>query len=267
MDLTFNSIINYVAKHSGINLGQYRESYIRRRIELRMKSVGCTNLEEYYKFLRKNGKKEVEKLINTIAINVTEFMRDVTPFEKFMDIVLKDIARKKENVRSNIIRIWSAGCANGEEPYTIAMCIYETLGKNWNFTIYATDIDEDSLEKGRVGIYEKQQLKNLKEEWIKKYFERDGEKFRVKGFLKKHIRFKRHDLTTEPPVSRFFDVIFCRNVVIYFNEDQKLKVFNDFYNALVTGGYLIIGKSETLPGEFKDKFEVVDIRDKIYKKI
>lgn len=147
------------------------------------------------------------------------------------------------------------------------MCIYETLGKNWNFTIYATDIDEDSLEKGRVGIYEKQQLKNLKEEWIKKYFERDGEKFRVKGFLKKHIRFKRHDLTTEPPVSRFFDVIFCRNVVIYFNEDQKLKVFNDFYNALVTGGYLIIGKSETLPGEFKDKFEVVDIRDKIYKKI
>ncbi|MDI3502841.1 MAG: chemotaxis protein methyltransferase CheR [Archaeoglobi archaeon] len=123
------------------------------------------------------------------------------------------------------------------------------------------------MKKAKDGIYGESQLRNLDRVLIKKYFERVDEKnYRIRDAVKKHVTFKRHDLTTEPPVSRYLDAVFCRNVMIYFTEAQKMKVLNDFYNALISGGYLIIGKSETLPSEFKEKFECVDLREKIYLK-
>ncbi|AIY89723.1 CheR family methyltransferase [Geoglobus acetivorans] len=266
MDIAFKMLISYVSKQSGIDLNQYRESYLKRRIELRMKATGNKTFEEYLSFLRKNGKKEIEELINTIAINVTEFMRDVTPFKFFMERILPDIANRKHKVKSNMLRFWSAGCSNGEEPYSIAICIYESLGSDWLFTIYATDIDLDSLEKAKEGYYDASQLKNLNKTLLYKYFEKEDDGYRVKSFLKRHIRFKRHDLTTDTPVSKYLDGIFCRNVIIYFNDSQKSKIFNDFYNALVNRGYLIIGKSETLPSEFNDKFKCINLKDKVYQK-
>jgi len=267
VDLAFKSLIDYVSKESGIDLHQYRESYLRRRIELRMKILGLSDYGEYLRFLKKNGNEEIHKLVNTITINVTEFMRDKTPFEFLMKNVLPEIASRKRRVKSNAIRFWSAGCSCGEEPYTIAICTLETLGDGWQTIIYATDIDDACLEMAREGFYKPIQLKNLDKRLINKYFEKEDDGYRVKSFLKKYIRFKKHDLTTEKPISKYLDVVFCRNVMIYFNEQQKTKVVNDFYNALVGEGYLVIGKSETLPAGFKDKFECVSMREKIYRKI
>ena len=267
MDLIFKSLINHVSKESGIDLKQYRENYLKRRIKLRMKILGMQSLNEYFRFLRSNGKEEINKLINTITINVTEFMRDKTPFEFFMRHVLPDIANKKKKVRSNIVRFWSAGCSCGEEPYSIAICALETLGKGWIISIYATDIDDACLEMAKEGFYRQSQLRNLNRYLINKYFEKEDDGYRVKNFLKRLVRFKWHDLTTVEPVSKYLDAVFCRNVMIYFSESQKIKVVNDFYNALVDGGYLIIGKSETLPAGFKDKFECISLREKVYKKI
>lgn len=255
MDLIFRAILSYASKKSGIRLEMYRENYLRRRVEFRMRTLGLRDFMEYYDYL-KSDEKEVEKLLDAIAINVTEFMRDYTPFKFFMEKILPEISRK------GILRFWSAGCAFGEEAYTIAICTLETT--NSNFSVYATDIDEDCLKKAIAGEYREPQLRNLDEELIKKYFEKVGDRYKVKDFVKKHIRFKKHDLTSQEPITKYLDVIFCRNVMIYFSEQQKEKVLRDFYEALNAGGYLIIGKSESIP---KGKFECVNLTDKVYKKV
>lgn len=267
MDLAFKSIVNYISRVSGVDLSGYRESYLKRRIELRMKILGFQTFEQYLRYLRYNGSSEIRQLIDTITINVTEFMRDKTPFIYFMKVILPEIAERKRKVGSNILRFWSAGCSCGEEPYSIAICVLEALGKDWNISIYATDIDEKCLEVAKEGFYGKEQLKNLRMDIIKKYFDKEDEGYKIKNFLKKYVRFKRHDLTTEKPVSKYLDAIFCRNVMIYFSEKQKIKVVQDFYDALIDKGYLIIGKSETLPIGFKDKFECISLREKVYRKI
>ncbi|MEM4946140.1 MAG: CheR family methyltransferase, partial [Archaeoglobaceae archaeon] len=128
----------------------------------------------------------------------------------------------------------------------------------------ATDIDEDCIQKAIAGEYNEAQLRNLDEELIKKYFEKVGDRYRVKDFVKKHVRFKKHDLTSQEPITKYLDVIFCRNVMIYFNEQQKEKVLRDFYEALNAGGYLIIGKSESIP---RGKFECINLSEKVYKKV
>lgn len=255
MDLIFKAILSQVARRSGVKLEMYRESYLRRRIELRMRVLGLQSLQEYYGYLRSN-EKEVEELINTIAINVTEFMRDKTPFEFFMNKILPEMSDKK------LLRFWSAGCAYGEEAYSIAICALEATESN--FTVYATDIDEDCLQKAMLGIYNEHQLRNLDEEIKKKYFEKVGDRFRVKEFVRKHVRFRRHDLTSQEPITKFLDTIFCRNVMIYFTEEQKAKVLRDFHAALVEGGYLIIGKSESIP---RQGFECVSLTEKVYRKV
>lgn len=258
MDLILRGIISYASKKSGLRFDGYRESYLRRRIELRMRLLGIKDLSEYFRYIKSN-EDEIGELVNVIAINVTEFMRDRSPFQFFMQKILPELSRKK----SGTLRFWSAGCANGEEAYSIAIAVLETL-PNRSFSIYATDIDQDCLRKALNGIYMVEQLKNLPPEFLIKYFEKIGEGYRIKDFVKKHIKFKKHDLTSQEPVTRFLDVIFCRNVLIYFTEEQKEKVLNDFYNALNPGGYLIIGKSESIP---RGKFECISVSEKIYRKV
>ena len=266
MDLAL--LVSYIKNRYGIDLSGYKDNYLERRIKFRMKQLGIDTFNQYFKHLKEKGFEEIKELIDTVTINVTEFMRDLTPFITFMNVVLPDIANRKKRIGSKYIRFWSAGCSCGEEPYSIAICVLETLNDDWNFVIYATDIDEKCLKIAKEGVYDKKQLKNLKEEWINKYFEKiDNEKYKIKDFVKKYIRFKKHNLITEEPISKYLDCIFCRNVMIYFTEEQKEKVLKDFYDALVDGGYLIIGKSEFIPLKFKDKFECISLRDKIYRKV
>ncbi|MCS7118475.1 MAG: protein-glutamate O-methyltransferase CheR [Archaeoglobaceae archaeon] len=253
--MILKAILGYASKRSGLKLEMYRENYIRRRVELRMRLLGLRSFSDYFSYI-KNNDREVEELVNTIAINVTEFMRDYTPFKFFMDRILPELSEKK------LLRFWSAGCSFGEEAYSIAICTFEST--NSNFTVYATDIDEDCLKRAEIGIYNESQLKNLDEDMKRKYFERVGDKLKIKEFVRKRVRFKKHDLTSQEPVTRFLDTIFCRNVMIYFTEDQKFKVLKDFHSALLSRGYLIIGKSETIP---KLGFECVSLSEKVYRKV
>ncbi|RLI75835.1 protein-glutamate O-methyltransferase CheR [Archaeoglobales archaeon] len=262
----FSVFVSRVSSLSGINLKQYRDNYLRRRVDLRMKMVGVNNYIQYLRMLERD-RNELDNLINTITINVTEFMRDKTPFEFFMNVILPEIAKRKRVARSNLLRFWSAGCSYGEEPYSIAICVYEVLGNGWTVSIYATDIDDNCLKSAKEGLYKPEQLRNLDKAMIHKYFEKEDGVYKIKNFVKKFVRFKKHDLTTEPPISKYFDAIFCRNVMIYFNENQKTKIMNDFYEALTKDGYLIIGKSETLPTSFKDKFLAVNLKEKVYVKV
>jgi len=265
IDEEFQFLVQKASKSSGVALNGYRDSYLRRRIDLRMKAVGIDNYTTYSRFLEKN-KNEVTEFMNTITINVTEFMRDKTPFLFFQNEILPDLIKKKNKSQNHMARFWSAACSNGEEPYSISICAKEILPADWNISIYATDIDEDSLGRASKGIYSKEQLKNLNPEYIQKYFESSGKDFKIKSMNRLSIRFMKHDLTSQPPVSKHFDAVFCRNVMIYFNEDQKIKMLTDFYNSLSDESYLIIGKSETLPDEIRELFSPVSIKEKIYKK-
>jgi chemotaxis protein methyltransferase CheR len=264
-DSEFNFLVQKASKSSGVALTSYRDNYLRRRIDLRMKAVGIDNYATYTRLLDKN-KNEMTEFLNAITINVTEFMRDKTPFLFFQNDILPNLIEKKKKSQNNLVRFWSAACSNGDEPYSIGICSREILPSDWSISIYATDIDEDSLNRASKGVYSKEQLKNLNSTLIQKYFEPSGKDFKVRNIQKLSIRFMKHDLTSQPPISKHFDAVFCRNVMIYFNDEQKVKMLTDFYNSLSEDGYLIIGKSETLPDEIRELFSVVSIREKIYKK-
>lgn len=266
IDDGFPYLVQKISKASGIVLTGYRDSYLRRRIDLRMTTLGIENYTMYTRFLE-NNQTEMKEVINAITVNVTEFMRDKTPFKVFREEILQEIMEKKKKSQSNLVRFWSAACSNGEEPYSIGICSREVLPKDWSVSVYATDIDENCLKRASQGIYSKEQLNNLDAPLVRKYFETNGPDFKIRNIQKLLIRFKKHDLTSEPPISKYFDAVFCRNVMIYFNEKQKIKMLKDFYNSLSDGGYLIIGKSETLPGEIRDLFTPVNIREKIFKKV
>ncbi|UGV39932.1 protein-glutamate O-methyltransferase CheR [Methanococcoides orientis] len=262
----FDLLTNKVSKLSGIVLDGYRDKYLRRRIDLRMRVVGITDYKDYMRFLETN-EGELAALIDTLTINVTEFMRDKTPFIFFKDNLIADIMERKQKSQSKLVRFWSAGCSNGEEPYSIGICAKEVFPEDWNISIYATDIDEKCLKNASEGVYFKDKIKNLDYMLRHKYFEKSEDTFKVKKIQNLSYRFKRYDLTNDSPVSKHFDTVFCRNVMIYFNETQKIKMISNFYDSLTKGGYLIIGKSETLPPEMRSLFEPVSIKDKIYMKI
>lgn len=262
----FKLLMRTISKLSGITLSGYRESYLQRRIDLRMKIVRMDDYTEYKKLIEKDPE-EFKMILNHLTVNVTEFMRDKTPFMYFQDKLLSDVMERKKNANSKLVRFWSAGCSNGEEPHSISICAREFFPADWNVSIYATDIDDNCLKHASEGLYCEKQLQNVDRKLISKYFDPLEGNFKKKKLQNLTIRFKKHDLTGDSPVSKHFDVVFCRNVMIYFNEEQKIKMFNNFYESLSHGGYLIIGKSETMPPEVRDLFKPVSLRNKIYAKV
>lgn len=232
-----------------------------------MRTNNIDSYMDYARFLKDNDE-EYRKLLDVLTVNVTEFFRDPSVFKAFGEKFLPTIIECKEAQGRRVIRIWSAGCASGEEAYSIAIVLKEFLGEkadNFIITIHATDIDEKNLEKAERGQYDDGRLKNVGARLLRKYFERDG-KYRVKEEIKKFVRFKKLDLLSAKPFA-CLDAIFCRNVLIYLKRETQKKIFTNFHNALVMDGYLIIGKAEMMVEELREKFELVDLDNRIYKKI
>ncbi|MCD6203385.1 MAG: protein-glutamate O-methyltransferase CheR [Methanophagales archaeon] len=269
-ELAFNILKKKIWDRTGVDCSKYKDDYLKRRIDLRMKAMGIGSYNEYYRFLEKNPE-EYRSLLDGITINVTEFFRDMDTFEAFRDEVLPQLLAEKRKRRSKVLRIWSAGCSTGEEPYTIGIILYEKLGAeldNFLLSIHATDIDAKALSVARAGVYDAAALKKLKKYIVSKYFEVEdgGDRYRVKAKVKHLVRFQQHDLISGKKFSHF-DVIFCRNVMIYFGKELQSRLLLDFYDALHEGGYLIIGRTETMVGEAREKFTCVNTRERIYKKI
>ncbi|MHC1610227.1 MAG: CheR family methyltransferase [Candidatus Methanospirareceae archaeon] len=270
-ELAFNILKKKICDRTGVDCSNYKDNYLKRRIGLRMKAMGFDedSYDEYSRFLDENPD-ECKSLIEEITINVTEFFRDIETFDAFRDEVLPELLAEKRERKSRILRIWSAGCSIGEEPYTISIILHERLGSelnNWLISIHATDIDEKALRAARAGIYESQALRNMSKYQISRYFDADGDgRYRIKEEVKHLVRFQRHDLFSERKFSHF-DVIFCRNVIIYFRKEFQNQLLLDFYNALNRGGYLILGRTETMTEGVGEKFVCVNRRERIYKKI
>lgn len=263
-----NKILFNLYRERGVDFRQYHHKCLRRRITVRMHSYKLNSFGAYLNVL-KNTPSEYDRLLETIAINVSEFFRNPETFDAVRQKVIPKIIECKRKCNKNILRIWSAGCASGEEPYSIVLMLKEIfIDELADFTaiIYATDIDDDALKKAEKGVYGLNALKNLRSKQLEEYFVKgDKDTFMVKPVLKEMIRFKQHNLIEDKPPQQI-DLVFCRNVVIYFNKALQRRVYEKFYQVLAHGGFLVAGKVETLLGVADHLFDRVDLAERIFKK-
>jgi chemotaxis protein methyltransferase CheR len=259
--VAFQKMKQLLQENLGLNCDGYRDEYLRRRLEIRLKATGSLTFGKYVIYLKKTPE-EYQRLLNDLTINYTMFLRDADVFL----YIEKNLMPKL--FASNNIRMWSAGCATGEEPYSLAILAHKVLGDTattHQLTIYASDIDKDALAKASKGEYQKKQLQGLSESTIEKYFTKEGEVYRVNDIIRRFIHFEQRDLMKEA-LHKGFDLVLCRNVMIYFSKESQQLIHMNFYNALRDGGYFITGKAEMLSGEPSKKFLPVDIKTRVYRK-
>jgi chemotaxis protein methyltransferase CheR len=258
----FQLLKGMILKKLGLDCSYYREGYLRRRLELRMRARGMKSYWDYVKLLRTNSN-EYEGLIKDLTVNYTKFFRDPDVFTYFRNTILTDLLEKKKN-----IRIMSAGCSSGEEPYTLSIILNEVLGSkisDYIVSIYAIDIDGKSLTKAVSGVYEENEISDIGKPYLDKHFTQKEKIYQVKDNVKRLVHFGKADLT-QALTHRWLDVIFCRNVFIYFDKPAQAKILTRFHEALQSDGYLIIGKSEIIPNEVRNKFKLINTECRAYQK-
>jgi len=268
-NIDFNYLRNLMLRYLGIDISIYKPQFIQRRLTIRMRALNIRRVEDYIAYLRRNPH-ELSFLLDNMTINVSQFFRDPHVWEAVKSQVFRSIIAQKRARGSRIIRIWSAGCARGEEPYTISMILHELLGPTLNgftVTILATDIDPNAIEAAKLGEYDPKSLATVPPALIRKYFYYDNMtgKYVVRDMIKRIVKFKVHDVTRHPPIT-LVDAIFCRYLLIYIAKDVQLRVLSNFYRALNSGGYLVLGASEFLPERAHSMFETVNLRARIYRK-
>lgn len=261
----FRVIRDILLEREGFDLDSYKDKCIQRRISFRIRTSGCRSAEEYIELLKKK-EEEVKKLLNALTINVTEFFRNQTTFDKLKGIVFPDIFAAKGG--SGTVRIWSAGCASGEEPYTIAIILKDFFSeelKRSNVEITATDVDEGILKKAAEGLYQRDKLVAMSPDLRVRYFKEDGDNYRISYDIKRMVSFRKEDIFQEG-LHRDNDLIICRNLLIYFSREKQEWVLNEFWKGLNPGGFLILGRAEILVGESRKLFLTVCPKERIYRK-
>src|SRR5690349_8758909 len=265
-----------VYQECGMYFDERRAHFLQDRLQRRLKICGLDTFYAYYRLLTSHqGKAELSALVENLTVNETSFFRIKPQLELFQKTVLEELLRRKQERRDWSLRIWSAGCSTGQEPYTLAILICDALAyyylRNplpfempspkplipppWKVEIVASDISYASLRIGQEGIYTEQQMEPVDYTCRLRYFEKSGDKYAVKKQLKELVQFDFHNLKTEF-LPRRNDIILCRNVMIYFDEAEQKRLIDKFYNCLNPGGYLFVGHAESLFG-LTQKFRMV----------
>ena len=262
----FSDLKSIIKRKIGFNCEDYKQPHLKRRLAVRLRATESKSYRDYAQMLSKN-EAEVNKLKETLTVNVTELFRNPETFDSVRNNVLPELIKQKGI--NKVIKVWSAGCSNGEEPYSIAIMLNEFLGnsiKRYNISIQATDIDDDSIAKAETAIFQPKQLEKIGQERINRFFiKKDNNNYQVIDEVKKLVKVKRHDLISGPKFSGF-DIIFCRNVTIYFEQKLQEILYMNFYNALNDGGYFVMGKTETLVGPSTQLFKRFDLKERIFQK-
>lgn len=262
----FEKIQKMLYDYFGLHLTDQKITMVESRLRKILNKYKLDSYTQYYTLLKtdKTGKKLIE-LINTLTTNHTYFWREPEHFEFFRDKALPYWSSELGKKNNRNLRIWSAGCSSGEEPYMLQILLLEhfkTQYPIWNAGILATDLSERVLNFAREGIYPTDRLKKLSPTLRKKYFVDYNGKFKVKDFVAKEVLFRKFNLMNKFPFNNKFHIILCKNVMIYFDKPTRDKLFDKFYNALEDGGYLFIGLSETIGKGTKFKY----IQPSIYRK-
>ncbi|MEH1795467.1 CheR family methyltransferase [Nostoc sp.] len=264
-DPEFENLLIYLRQNRGFDFTGYKRSTLMRRVRKRMQSLTIENFEEYLDYLEVDPE-EFNYLFNTILINVTAFFRDSSAWQYLAEEILPNLIKNKKT--SDQIRIWSAGCASGEEAYTLAMLMTEMLGAE-NFRqrvkIYATDVDEDALNQARQAVYSAKDIQAVPEELRQKYFDIIGNRYVFRPDLRRSVIFGRHDLLQDAPISRL-DLLVSRNTMMYFNSETQGRILARFHFALNDNSYLFLGKAEMLLMH-SNLFTPIDLKNRIFSKI
>ena len=274
MNCKIKKILDYLQNQKGFDFSGYRRSLLERRINKRLLATETGNFNEYCTFLT-NNQIEADELIDALTINVSQFFRNPLVFEFISEKLLPPMIFEKLQRYKKYLRIWSAGCASGEEAYSLAIIFNEFLEKEkleLDLRIFATDIDKKSLKSAKRGVYNFESIKDVRYGLLSKYFIQKNNSFRIVSKIKNMVNYSSYDLLEKnsyaPPESIFgnFDLIFCRNVLIYFNLEYQEKIFEKLHRSLVPKGYLILGEAEMISKRYQRYFTSLSEYLKIFKK-
>lgn len=264
-DPQFEALLDYVKRSRGFDFTGYKRTSLMRRVTKRMQSVGIEQYGNYLDYLEVHPD-EFSYLFNTLLINVTSFFRDRPAWEHLIgDVIPRLIARKAPG---EVIRVWSAGCASGEEAYSLAMAIAEVIGDEQfreRVKIYATDVDEEALSYARQASYLDREMTGISPDMLERYFEASDNRFTFRKDLRHSVIFGRHDLIQDAPISKI-DLLLCRNTLMYFNAEIQGKILARFHFALRDSGVLFLGKAEMLLTH-ANTFTPVDLRQRVFTKV
>jgi len=261
----FEQLRQLVAEYTGINLSEHKQEMLYSRLSRRLRALNLDSFASYYEYLRQHGGEELIPFVNAMTTNLTAFFRESHHFEILATDILPQLMARKQHSRR--IRIWSAGCATGEEAYCIAMIVKEVVPVGWDVKILATDLDSNVVAKAQRGVYEVAKLEQLsptrRQRWFRQDRQLGSSQMQISTDLQALITFKTLNLIHSWPMRGPLDVIFCRNVVIYFSKETQQTLFDRFANLLDDEGYLLIGHSESL-FQLSQRFHL--LRQTIYQK-
>ena len=266
-EAAFADLTRKISREAGLSLDAYKDKCLKRRIAVRMRACGVHTYADYAAVLERSPA-EYELLKDAITINVTRFYRNAETWNLLRDTLLEEICEAD----GGEVRVWSAGCSSGEEPYTVAVLIADYFDRHGRsdrltkVTVDATDIDRESLERAQAGSYRREALTDLPAGLLSRYFEEDGAGYRVFERVRRQVFVRPLDLNTQPPPRGHYHLILCRNVVIYFGRPTQERLFLAFAEALAPGGILVLGKVETLFGPARDRLTLLDPRERVYRR-
>lgn len=252
-DSEFTQLRDFIYAQSGIYVADNRKYLLENRLSNRLKELNLKNFGEYHHYLRYDPRKtqEINRLFESVTTNETSFYRNPPQLKVFQDKILPEVIESQRKLGQKRLNIWSAGCSTGEEPYTLAIILHEVLRKEisaWSVKITANDLSEAVLQSARRGVYNDYTLRTTPKDIVGKYFVPEEGMFKVKPEVKRLVSFGPINLSDRVALKRIdrSQVVFCRNVIIYFDDEMKKKAISGFYDNLVTGGFLFIGHSESL---------------------
>ena len=262
-DRDFKEIAALVYNACGIVLGEHKREMVYSRIARRIRERKLTDFSTYLAYLNSHKDQEFDAFINALTTNLTSFFRESHHFDYLKKQLVPALLVQNKNSRR--VRIWSAGCSTGEEPYSLAMALHELFPSNWDVKILATDLDSNVLKKAHTGVYSAANVNGLDDALLKRWFlkSKDDESYKVKPKLQQLISFKRLNLLQDWPMKGPFDLILCRNVVIYFDKDTKDLLFKRYAKILAPHGHLFLGHSETMG---KEHIEFKNLGKTMYQK-
>jgi chemotaxis protein methyltransferase CheR len=265
-DKDFQRVKQLVYDFAGIDLNESKRNLVYNRLAKRIRFLEQQSFKQYLDFVEAQGEVEFVQLINAITTNLTFFFRENHHFEYLAQEVIPQLLQT--NQASKKIRIWSAGCSTGEEPYSLAITLKEAVPAGWDARVLATDLDTSVVETAERGVYKMDRLKGVSQERIKRWFLKGSGRHegmvKVKPELQKIIDFGQINLMNEWPIRDQIDVIFCRNVVIYFDKPTQSRLFERYADLLPSHGHLFVGHSESLY-KVSDRFKLLG--QTIYQKI
>ncbi|HEB56853.1 MAG TPA: protein-glutamate O-methyltransferase CheR [Gammaproteobacteria bacterium] len=246
-DRDFETIRTIISERTGIVLSDGKRDMVYGRLVRRLRALGLSGFGEYCTLISKGDESELSEFVNAITTNLTAFFREKHHFDFLEKELLPFIMKHKQERK---LRIWSAGCSSGEEPYSIAMVVRDTIPNDWDTKILATDLDTNMVDKASAGIYDEGRVSGIDEKrlrrWVKRGKGSTSGMIRMSDELRNMITFKQLNLMHDWPFKGQFDFIFCRNVVIYFSKDTQRILFNRFADSLPDGGHIFIGHSESM---------------------